>query len=185
MKGGDLNMKVRIAVAVMALAGMVMLAGQARSQGSFRIEKGKAFEKAIPKDFYVEGNAIPSEKRNSELALTPSGARLLVGLIDTTGYSSQIKQKYLGMLISEGSLDVCGKNIGVGSFGFGLTKKRSASGQEEAGARFHLYNQAGREAASCQAEWDAKAEHPRPLDLMPEAGGSARLYLGRDWIELK
>lgn len=178
-------MKIKTATAVMALVGIILFAGQARPQGSFRIETGKSFNQAVPKDFYLEGNAIPTEKRNSVLAETPSGARVVVGLIDTTGYSSQIQQKYLGMLISEGSLDVCGRDIGVGSFGFGLTKRHSAPGKETSGAKFHLYNQAGHEVASCQAQWESKAEHPRPLALTPESGGSARLYLGRDWVELK
>jgi hypothetical protein len=177
--------KTRMMMAGVTLIGLVLFAAPAWSQGGFRLETGKAFDSAVPKDFYLEGNAIPVEKRNSVLALTPSGARLVAGLIDTTGYSSEVQQKYIGMIISEGSLDVCGKRVGLGSFGFGLSKAAAASGRQEGPAKFHLYNQAGHEVASCGAPWDAKAEHPRPLDLVPGSGGSARLYLGRNWVELK
>lgn len=178
-------MKKVSAVMVLVFAGLILMAGPASAQSRFRIETGKAFDKAVPKDFYLEGNSIPVEKRNSVLALTPSGARLVAGLIDTSGYSSQVQQKYIGMLISEGSVEVCGKRVGVGSYGFGLVRAHGAPGKMEGPARFNLYNQAGHEVGSCEAPWDAKFEHPRPLDLVPGAAGSARLYLGRNWVELK
>jgi hypothetical protein len=182
---GDSKMKKKSAMAVLALMGLGLFAAQALSQGGFRVETGKAFDDAVPKSFYLEGNSIPVEKRNSVLAVAPSGARLLAGLIDTTGYSSEVQQKYTGMLITEGSLDVCGRRVGVGSYGFGISRPQSGAGKQEEPARFHLYNQAGHEVGGCEARWDSKVEHPRPLALTPGPGGSARLYLGRNWVELK
>ena len=72
----------------------------ARAQGGFELVSGKAFDSAVPKDFYLEGNAIPTQKRNAALLKTPAGGRVVFALIDTTGYSSQIQQKYEGMIIS-------------------------------------------------------------------------------------
>src|SRR5579864_4617720 len=112
----------------------------ANAQGSFETVTGKAFDKAMPKDFYLEGNAIPTQARNAALVTTPKGARVLFALIDTAGYSSQIKQKYIGMLINEGHLSLCGTAVEVGSYGFGLERPASTS---EADAKFHLYNKAG------------------------------------------
>ncbi len=178
-------MRTRIAMVAVALLGVTLFAGQAWAQNSFRIETGKAFDNAVPKDFYLQGNAIPVQKRNTVLAVEPSGARLVTGLLDTTGYSSEVQQKYEGMLITEGPLDVCGRKVGGGSYGFGLSRQGSGSGKPEGPARFHLYNQAGHEVAACRAPWDSKVEHPRPLELAPGAAGSAKLYLGRNWIELK
>src|ERR1039457_5026395 len=43
------------------------------AQNKFEVVTGKAFESAVPKDFYLEGNAIPTEKRNAILVKTPGG----------------------------------------------------------------------------------------------------------------
>jgi hypothetical protein len=60
----------------------------------FEVVTGKAFDSAVPKDFYLEGNAIPTEPRNAVLVKTPAGARALFALIDTTGYSANIVTKW-------------------------------------------------------------------------------------------
>jgi hypothetical protein len=73
----------------------------------------------VPKDFYLEGNAIPTQKRNAVLVHLPSGARAVFALIDTTGYSANIIAKYVGMIITEGDVSVCGQKVTVGSYGFG------------------------------------------------------------------
>src|SRR5262252_2085044 len=77
---------------VLMLISLVSSVAMLRAQAGFRAVTGKEFESAVPKDFYLEGNAIPVEKRNTVLLKTSSGARVLVGLIDTAGYSSQIQQ---------------------------------------------------------------------------------------------
>lgn len=170
-----------VVIASLFLSAMVAI--PASAQGVFKVQKGEAFSKIVPKDFVLEENAIPIEKRNSVLALTPSGGRMIAGLLDTSGYSSQVREKYLGMLISEGTVVVCGHEIGTGSYGFGLAK--SAKGSKGQASRFILYNQAGRRVVECTTNWDAKMKLPRPLQIVPGRGGSARLYLGRVWVELK
>lgn len=160
----------------------VMAPKPACAQGVFKVEKGEAFNKVIPRDFVLEENSIPTEKRNSALVLTPSGARVITGLLDTSGYSSQVQEKYLGMLIVEGRLNVCGNQVAIGSYGFGLAKPQG--GAEGQGSKFMLYNQAGERVAECPARWDAKLNTARPLQVIT-SGGSARLYLGRNWVELK
>ena len=150
-------------------------------EGGFVQATGKEFDSALPKDFYLEGNAIPTEKRNAALLKTPGGARVLFALIDTTGYSSEIKKKYIGMVIAEGAVSVCGNALGVGSYGFGLDKPAATS---DADATFFLYNQAGEKAAECAAKKDTQLKLPRPLQVVLKKGKPARLYLGRYWLEL-
>jgi hypothetical protein len=155
----------------------------ASAQGVFKVEKGEAFNKIIPRDFVLEENSIPTEKRNSTLVLTPSGTRLVAGLLDTSGYSSQVQEKYLGMLIAEGNVEVCGHQIAIGSYGFGLSKAKGGAGSHP--SRFLLYNQAGKRVVECAARWDEKLKSPIPLQVVASRGGTARLYLGRTWVELK
>jgi len=166
-----------ILIAAALCAGTALLCAQA----GFAPVTGKALDSAVPKDFYLEGNAIPTEKRNTVLVKTPAGARVVFGLIDTTGYSSEIKKKYIGMVIAEGGLSVCGIAVNVGSYGFGLDKPAANS---DADAHFNLYNQAGEKAGDCASKKDTKLKQPRPLQVVVEKGAPARLYLGRYWLEL-
>ena len=163
--------------ACFALAVVLAVAVGANAQGMFQYVTGKPFDDAVPKDFYLEGNSIPTEKRNAALIKTPGGARVVFALIDTTGYSSQIQQKYIGMLISEGNVTVCGNKVGVGSYGFGLNKTASS-------ATFVLYNQAGTKVGDCSVKSDAALEHPSPLQVKLSSQ-KVMLYLGRYRVDLE
>ncbi len=175
-------MKKVMAAVCLVVGALALMPPNMRAQGSFESVTGKAFDSAFPKDFYLEGNAIPTEKRNAALVKTPAGARVLFALIDTTGYSSQIKQKYIGMVINEGQISVCGTSVGVGSYGFGLDKPAA---QSKEGGKFHLYNQAGTEVASCAAPQDAGMKMPKPLQVSVGKGGPAALELGKFKVEIK
>ena len=169
-------------VIIVALAIFVSAPRRADAQGAFTQLTGKAFESAIPSDFYLEGNRIPVEKRNAVLLKTPAGARLILALIDTTGYSAQIKQKYIGMVITEGAVSVCSVPLNVGSYGFGLEKPAAGSSED---AKFSLYNQAGEKLGDCGARKDGAVKQPKPLNVVLSKEAGARLYLGRYFVELK
>jgi len=166
---------------ILLAATLAALPGGLAAQGDFTAVTGKAFDSAMPKDFYLEGNAIPTEKRNAALVKTPAGARVLFALIDTTGYSSEIKKKYIGMIIAEGGVSVCGAALGVGSYGFGLDKPAPSSNDD---AHFNIYNQAGEKVGDCASKKDSALKLPRPLQVVLTQGSPARLYLGRYSLEL-
>jgi len=154
----------------------------ARAQGGFEQVSGDAFNHAVPTDFYLEGEHPPVEKRNAVLLKTTNGVRVLVGLIDTTGYSSQFQQKYIGMLISEARISVCNNSVGVGSYGFGLDRPASPTGGD---ARFMVYNQAGEKIAECSVRKDDSIKQPKPLSVSTAKGKPAKLSLGKYSIEIK
>jgi len=154
----------------------------ALAQKGFELVTGKAFDSAMPKDFYLEGNAIPTEKRNAAMVKTPAGARAIFALIDTSGYASSVQAKYVGMIITEGDITLCGHKIGVGSYGFGW--ELPATGVEASG-KFSLYNQAGAAVAGCTAERHGDLKMPRPLQVVVAKDGTARLYHGKHYIALQ
>ena len=158
------------------------VAAVAVGAGKFEVVTGNAFDSAVPKDFYLEGNAIPTEKRNAILVKTPAGARAVFALIDTTGYSANIATKYVGMLVTEGDLTLCGHKIPVGSYGFGWTLPGTGV---DAPGKFSLYDQAGALVAGCTAERQSDLKPPRPLQVIVAADGSARLYHGKHYIGLQ
>jgi hypothetical protein len=154
----------------------------ALAQGGFEQVTGSAFDHAVPTDFYLVGEHIPVEKRNAVLLKTGKGARVVLALVDTTGYSSQIQQKYIGMLISEAKISVCGNSIGVGSYGFGLDRPAVPS---NADAKFMLYNQAGEKVGECAVKKDDSVKQPKPLGVTTAKGAPAKLSLGKYTIEIK
>ena len=155
---------------------------KAQSPHGFSVGTSRLLGTALPNDFYLEGTAIPTEKRNAALVMTPSDKQVVFALLDTSGYSSHVQQKYAGMMITEGEITVCGRQIQVGSYGFGL-KQPFPPGN--APGHFTLYNQAGSEVASCEARNDPKLRMPRPLQVVPAGRAGVRLYLGRLWIEVR
>ena len=154
----------------------------ALAQKGFEVVTGKAFDSAMPKDFYLEGNAIPTEKRNAVMVLTPRGARALFALIDTTGYAASITTKYVGMIVTEGDVTLCGHKIGVGSYGFGWVLPQTGV---DAPGKFSLYDQAGAPVTDCTAERQGDLKMPRPLQVIVTKDGSARLYHGKHYIALQ
>lgn len=174
----------RVYSLVWAALTLVMLAGwhsEARAQGSFELITGTAFTKALPEKFYLEGNAIPTEPRNAAMLKTPTAPRALIALMDTTGYSSRIKQKYIGMIITEGKLSVCGISLGVGSYGFGLDRPAPPSDAE---AKFSVYNQAGDKVGDCSAKKDTSLKGS-PLKVTVLKGGGATLELTRYVLQVQ
>ena len=166
-----------VAVAVMSAA----WCQSALAQKSFEVVTGKAFDSAVPKDFYLEGNAIPTEKRNAVLVTTPAGARALFALIDTSGYAANITAKYVGMIIAEGDLTVCGHKIAVGSYGFGWSLPGTGV---DAPGKFSLFDQSGAPVTDCTAARQGDLKTPRPLQVIVAPGGAARLYHGKHYIAL-
>ncbi len=169
--------KLLIVSAVLVVLGMASLPRPVMAQGGFQVVTGEAATKAIPHDFYLEGNRIPVQARNSALVKCPKGMRIVIGLIDTTGYSSQIQQKYEGMIISESNFTIGGAKVGIGSFGFGHTKPAATSNED---MKLTIYDQAGNKLAEATGKKDEAIKQPSPLQVK-----DGKLYLGRYAFELK
>jgi hypothetical protein len=166
------------AVALVATATLSLAPAPAAAQ----LEKleGKAFDGAYVREFYLEGNAIPTQKRNTVLVKGTDGKRLVFSLLDTTGYSADIQAKYFGMLIVERPVTLGTAKVAAGAYGFGLKKPQPPEGP---GTLF-VYDVGGAKVAETPAAHDAQIEHPVPLQVVTKDGAS-RLYLGRHWVELR
>jgi len=138
--------------------------------------EGKAFDSAFVKDFYLEGNAIPTQKRNTVILKGADGKRMVFGLLDTTGYSTEVQQKYAGMMILERKATLGGVAVGTGAYGFGVVKGTPAEGP----GKLVVYDVAGAKVGEAAAQWDAALAQPVPLQFV-----NGRLYVGRHWVEIK
>ena len=138
--------------------------------------EGKAFDSAVVKDFYLEGNAIPVQKRNTVVVKGADGKRMVFGLLDTTGYSAEVQAKYAGMIIVERPVTVGGAAGAAGAYGFGLQKPTPPEGP----GKLILYDVGGTKVGEAVAQYDAALAQPVPLQFV-----KGRLYVGRHWVEIK
>ena len=161
------------ALGMAALLALALVPAPAQAQVKL---EGKAFDSACVKDFYLEGNAIPTQKRNTVVLKGADGKRMVFGLLDTSGYSAEIQQKYAGMMIVERKVTVGGAAVGTGAYGFGLQKPTPAEGP----GKLMVYDVAGAKVGEMAAQYDAALAQPVPLQVV-----NGRLYVGRHWVEIK
>lgn len=162
-----------LALGMAALLALALVPAPAQAQVKL---EGKAFDSAYVKDFYLEGNAIPTQKRNTVVLKGADGKRMVFGLLDTSGYSAEIQQKYAGMMIVERKVTVGGAAVGTGAYGFGLQKPTPAEGP----GKLMVYDVAGAKVGEMAAQYDAALAQPVPLQVV-----NGRLYVGRHWVEIK
>ena len=169
----------------LALAAAFLLSfgsGDASAQGVCQQVIGKELDSGVVRDFYLEGNAIPTQKRNAAMLKCQPGKRLVFALLDTSGYGTDVQQKYTGMALLEKKVAVSGAELGVGAYGFGIAKTAAAA---EGPARVLFYDVAGQKVGEAQAQYDKELKQPAPLQIVLAKDRPARLYLGRHWLEIK
>ena len=60
-------------------------------------------KKVVPAEFFFAGQKAPTQLRNAAGFQTADGKLMLAALVDASGYSTAIQQKYQGMLITSAS----------------------------------------------------------------------------------
>ena len=99
---------------------------------------------------------------------------MLASLVDASGYSTAIQQKYQGLLITETKLNVGGSSLPPGQYGFGFT----------ADNKFMVMDVANNDVVSASYQTDQAMQHAVPLKLV-EDGSGYKLYAGKKWIAIK
>lgn len=80
-------------------------------------------QQLIPQNYFFAGQTATSQLRNAGGVRFADNHLLLFALVDNSGYSTGIQQKYQGLLITEVALDVNGKTVVPGSYGFGTSSE--------------------------------------------------------------
>src|SRR5580704_3104367 len=68
-------------------------------------------KKIVPAEFYFLGQKAPTQLRNSAGFQLANGKITLAALVDNSGYSSDVQQKYQGLLITESKLSIGGADL--------------------------------------------------------------------------
>src|SRR3984885_10155327 len=78
--------------------------------------------KAIPATVFFRGQVASVQARNSGGVKLADGMLVLCALVDTSGYSTAVQQKYQGYFITEITLDINGQVLKPGAYGVGFVE---------------------------------------------------------------
>jgi len=137
---------------------------------------GDDLKKVVPATYFFRGQSAPVQLRNSAGFSGADGKLVLAGLVDTSGYASDVQARYQGFLITEVKLNIEGSELAPGEYGFGFSQA----------GKFLVMDVGANDLFSVGAKIDDKLARPVPLKMVEDgAGAGYRLYTGRKWVLLK
>lgn len=129
----------------------------------------------LPPAVFFRGQSASIQARNSAGIRLSKDALLLTALVDTSGYSSSVQQKYQAYLITESPVLIGGHRLTPGAYGCGFI----------ANNQFVVMDIGGHDLFTVASVHDAVLHRPTPLQILPAPQGhSFRLYAGRNYVEI-
>jgi len=151
----------------------MVLLGALVAQAGAQILTGDQVSKVAPNSFFFAGQSAAVQVRNTAGLKNSAGKLALAGLVDTSGYSTAIQEKYQGFLITETKLSFDGATLDPGAYGFGFKD-----------GKFTVMNVAATDVLSIASQNDDQLKHPVPLKFEKDGAGY-RLYAGRKYVVVK
>ena len=154
---------------------LFLLLGEVVAQPPSRhVLSGDDLKKAVPAEYFFRGQKAPVQLRNAVGFQLANGKMTILALVDASGYSTDIQQKYQGMLITESRIQIGDQTLPPGQYGFGFT----------AGGKFMVMDVAENEVLTASYQTDKELQRPVPLKII-EDGAGYKLYGGRKWVGIK
>src|SRR5580658_11263474 len=100
---------------------LVLLASAGAQQAAKHVLSADELKKAVPEEYFYRGQKASVQLRNSIGFQLADGKMMLAALVDASGYSTAIQQKYQGMFITEAKLNIGGSELKPGQYGFGFS----------------------------------------------------------------
>jgi len=76
--------------------------------------------KIFPERVFFRGQSAPVQFRNSGGVHFADDLYVLAGMVDSSGYSTAIKEKYQAYLLNEVTLEIAGQTLKPGAYGIGF-----------------------------------------------------------------
>lgn len=156
-----------------AVLGM-LLGSSLAQQGSKHLLSADELNKAVPAEFFYRGQKASVQLRNAVGFQLADGKMALAALVDASGYSTAIQQKYQGMFITEAKLNIGGSELAPGEYGFGFA----------ADGKFVVMDVANNDVLGTASQLDSELKRPVPLKLVEEGSGY-KLYAGKKWVSIR
>src|SRR3979411_1217299 len=131
--------------AILGVVAAALLGSVRAQQGSKHLLSSDELKKAVPAEYFFRGQKAPTQVRNSAGFQLADGKITLAALVDASGYSTSIQQKYQGLLITEAKLNIGGTALQPGQYGFGFA----------ADGKFVVMNVANEDVLSAPYQTDA------------------------------
>jgi len=160
--------------AILGVVAAALLGSGFAQQASKHLLTSDELKKAVPAEYFFRGQKAPTQVRNAAGFQLADGKMTLAALVDASGYSTAIQQKYQGLLITEAKLNIGGATLAPGEYGFGFT----------ADGKFVVMDVANNDVLSVPFQMDGALQRAIPLKMV-ETGGSYKLYAGKKWIEIE
>jgi len=162
--------------AAMIVAGVFGLARQGVGQdtakaGGDTVLSAAETTKMLPASVYFKGLSATTQLRNSGGVKFADGFYVLATLVDTSGYSSDVQEKYQAYFIAEVPIKIEGHDLPAGIYGVGFV----------AGDKFLVLDVGAHDLFSVSSHRDEGLKRPMPLKVTADKGGF-RLYAGRSYV---
>ena len=130
--------------------------------------------KLLPEKVFFRGQIAPVQARNTGGVRYADGFLVFAGLVDSSGYSTGIREKYQAYLINEVTIEIGGQTLKPGAYGIGFLD----------GNKFVVMDLGANDVLQTASTKDAEMKRPVPLQFTAASGaGNYRLYHGRDYVE--
>jgi len=176
-------MKIRTVVGLTALA--LLLATGAQLSAQQKAAEAPAKEgvltpkeisgKLMPERVFFRGQVASVQERNTGGVRYADGFFVFAGLVDSSGYSSGIREKYQAYFITEVTLTIGGQTLKPGAYGVGFLE----------GDKFIVMDLGANDLFTVGSTKDADLKHAMPLQVKAGDGGKYRLYKGKDYVEFQ
>jgi hypothetical protein len=163
----------RTRFAAIGTAVAILLTAALAQKATQHLLAADELKKVVPAEFFFAGQKAPTQLRNATGFQNADGKMMFATLVDASGYSTAIQQKYQGMLITECKLKIGDSELPPGEYGFGFTADK-----------FVVMNVANEDVLGSSYQTDSTLAHAVPLKLAEE-GGAYKLYAGKKWIAIK
>ena len=130
--------------------------------------------KLLPEKVFFRGQIAPVQARNTGGVRYADGFLVFAGLVDNSGYSTGIREKYQAYFINEVPVEIGGQTLKPGAYGVGFLE----------GNKFVVMDLGANNVLQAASTKDAEMKRPVPLQFVAgSAAGIYRLYHGRDYVE--
>ena len=163
----------RCSITLLSLLSMVALQVVAIGQATPGIIEGKDLARVVPSSFYFQGQSGPTQMRNAAAARLGANRLVIAGLVDTSGYASDVRARYEGFFITDSPVSIGGQSLATGAYGFGFSSD----------GKMTILDISGKEVLSVAGQSDKDLKRPRPL-MMSTASDGVRLYSGRNYVTI-
>jgi hypothetical protein len=142
-----------------------------KAQNNIEVLNEAETKKVVPSSFYFAGQSAPTQMRNSAAARIGKDRVILAGMVDTSGYSSEIAAKYEGFFITDSPITIGDKTLAAGAYGFGFSND----------GKVNILDLASNPVLSTATQNDSEMKRPRPLQMTSEPKG-IRFYKGKNYV---